>query len=73
MQSASPWSRISKRSAKARIIMATGMTGLISRWWYGGHGLSVLKRNILGLIGVSPIRATIHGLIEGVSDHKRKF
>ena len=31
----------------------------------------MLKRNILGFVGVSPIRATIHGMIEAVTQKKR--
>jgi NAD(P)H dehydrogenase (quinone) len=31
----------------------------------------MLKRNILGFVGVRPIRATIYGSIEGAGDERR--
>ncbi len=56
----------------ARIMMTMGMPGLIYRWYYGAHALKLLKRNILGFVGVSPIRTTIHGMIEQVGDGQRR-
>ena len=60
------------KGKSARIIMTMGMPGFVYRWWFGAHALSVLKRNILGFLGAGPIRSTIHGSIESVSDEKRK-
>lgn len=59
------------KGKSARIIVTMGMPGLIYRWWFGTHALSVLKRNILGFLGVSPIATTIHGSIEAVDDARR--
>jgi NAD(P)H dehydrogenase (quinone) len=56
----------------ARIIMTMGMPGFIYLWYFGAYALRMLKRNILGFLGVSPIRSTIYGSIESVSDDKRK-
>ncbi len=63
------WKILAGKSA--RVIMTMGMPGLIYRWWFGAHALRMLKRNILQFIGVRPVRATIHGMIEMVSDEKR--
>jgi putative NADPH-quinone reductase len=60
------------KGKSVRIIMIMGMPGFVYRWWFGAHALSVLKRNILGFIGAGPIRSTIHGSIESVSDNQRK-
>jgi putative NADPH-quinone reductase len=59
------------KGKSARIIMTMGMPGFIYRWWFGAHALKMLKRNILGFMGVAPIRSTIYGMIEGVSAARR--
>jgi putative NADPH-quinone reductase len=52
--------------------MTMGMPGIVYRWWFGAYALKMLKRNILGFMGVSPIRSTIFGMIEGVSGERRR-
>jgi NAD(P)H dehydrogenase (quinone) len=60
------------KNKSARIIMTMGMPGLVYRWWFGAYALRMLKRNILGFVGVHPVRSTIHGMIEGVSNERRQ-
>lgn len=60
------------KGKSARIIMTMGMPGFIYRWYFGAFALRMLKRNILGFVGVSPIRSTIHGMIEAVTQEKRQ-
>jgi putative NADPH-quinone reductase len=60
------------KGKSARVIMTMGMPGLIYRWYYGAHALKLLRRNILHLIGVKPVRSTIYGMIEAVGDETRK-
>jgi len=60
------------KGKSARVIMTMGMPGFIYRWYFGAFALRMLKRNILGFVGVSPVRATIHGMIEAVSQDKRQ-
>jgi putative NADPH-quinone reductase len=47
------------------------LKGFIDRWWFGAHALKLLRRNILGLLGIHPVRSTIYGMIEGVSADTR--
>lgn len=47
----------------ARIIMTMGMPVSIYRWWYGGHALKLLTRNILHFVGIKPVRHTLYGMI----------
>jgi len=56
----------------ARVVVTMGMPGFIYRWWFGAHALKMLKRNILGFVGVRPIRSTIYGYVEGVGDQGRR-
>jgi NAD(P)H dehydrogenase (quinone) len=60
------------KGKSARIIMTMGMPGWFYRWYYGAHALKLLRRNVLHLIGVKPVRSTIYGMIEAVSDETRK-
>jgi NAD(P)H dehydrogenase (quinone) len=55
------------KGKSARIIVSMGMPAAIYRWWFGAHAVKLLKRNILGFMGVSPVRVTIHGRIDEVS------
>ena len=61
------------KGKSARIMMTMGMPGFIYRWYFGAFALRMLKRNILGFVGVSPIRSTIHGMIEAVTQEKRQL
>jgi putative NADPH-quinone reductase len=51
----------------ARVIVTMGMPGLSCRWYYRAHGLKSLERNILAFVAIAPVRATIVGMVEGVS------
>lgn len=55
----------------ARIIVSMGMPALIYRWFFFAHSLKNLQRNILGFSGIKPIRSTLIGSIEGLTDHQR--
>ena len=47
----------------ARIVMTMGMPVSIYRFWYRGHALKLLARNILKFIGITPVRHTLFGMI----------
>ena len=49
-----------------------GMPGSALRFWFLDAGLAVLKRYILSLTGIAPIRITRLGMVEAVSDERRK-
>jgi putative NADPH-quinone reductase len=58
-----PRKLLSGRSA--RLVVTMGMPALIYRWVYGAHSIKALERNILGFVGISPIRRTLIGTVEG--------
>ncbi len=60
------------KGKSARIIMTMGMPGFFYRWYYGAHALKLMKRSILQFIGIHPVRATLHGMVEAVSDGTRQ-
>ena len=55
----------------ARIVVSMGMPALVYRWFFFAHSLKNLQRNILGFSGIKPIRSTLIGSIEGLTDHQR--
>lgn len=60
------------KGRSARIIITMGMPAFVYRWYFGAHSLRSLKRSILSLVGIGPNRHTLIGMIEGMSDAKRK-
>lgn len=60
------------KGKSARVIMTMGMPGFFYRWYFGAHALKLLRRNILQFVGIKPVRSTIYGMIEAVSDDTRK-
>jgi len=60
-ENAMNWSIFQNKTA--RIVMTMGMPVSIYRFWYGGHALKLLARNILNFIGIKPVRNTLFGMI----------
>ncbi|MBT2772899.1 NAD(P)H-dependent oxidoreductase [Halomonas sp. ISL-60] len=55
----------------ARIVVTMGMPAVIYRHLYRAHSVKSLERNILGFVGFSPVRETLIGGVETMSDKKR--
>lgn len=66
------WPRGRLVGKSARVIVTMGMPGFVYRLWYGAHSLKSLERNMLKFIGFKPVRDTIFGMVEAVSDDKRR-
>ena len=64
-----PEKPLSGRSA--RVVVTMGMPGLVFRWYFRAHGLKALTRGILGFVGIAPVRETVIGSVEGLSDKQR--
>lgn len=60
------------RGRSARIIVTMGMPAFVFRFFYLGHSLQSLKRSILGLVGIAPVRDTLIGGVESRSADDRK-
>lgn len=60
------------RGRSARVVVTMGMPASFYRFWYLGHGVAGMRRNILNFVGISPVRETLFGMVEGVSDAKRR-
>ncbi len=55
----------------ARLIVAMGMPAFVYRWYFHAHGLKGLERSVLAFAGIGPIRDTLIGNVEGMSDAAR--
>ena len=55
----------------ARVVVTMGMPGIVYRWFFFAHSLRMLKRNILHFVGISPVRNTVVGMVEGLSEERR--
>lgn len=60
------------KGRSVRIIITMGMPAFAYRWYFCAHSLKALKRNVLKFCGFGPIRDTIFGMVEAVSDKKRE-
>lgn len=49
----------------ARLIVTMGMPAVVYRWYFRGHSVKALERNILGFVGISPVDETLIGQVEG--------
>ena len=65
------WRKLLKGKS-ARIVVTMGMPAFIYRWYFGAHGLKSLKRNILGFCGIAPIRESLVGMVDELSDAQRQ-
>lgn len=52
----------------AHIIVTMGMPALLYRFFYGAHSLKSIERNILKFVGITPVRRSIIGNVEGDGD-----
>lgn len=57
------------KGRSARIVVTMGMPALVYKWFFRAHSLKSLKRNILGFIGIAPVRHTVIGMVGEVSAH----
>ena len=60
------------KGRSARVIVTMGMPAAAYRFFYLAHSLRSLKRNILDLVGIGPVRDTLIGGVETRSDASRK-
>ncbi|MGB3536592.1 MAG: NAD(P)H-dependent oxidoreductase [Mesorhizobium sp.] len=56
----------------ARVVVTMGMPASFYRFWYLGHGVAGMRRNVLNFVGISPVWETLFGMVESASDAKRR-
>ena len=58
------WNRL-LGGRSARVVVTMGMPALVYRWVFQAHSVKALERNILGVVGISPVHETLVGGVEG--------
>jgi len=57
----------------ARVVVTMGMPAALYRFWFFSHGLRSMVRNVLNFSGISPVRTTLIGMVDGsrerISEH----
>jgi len=70
-ETAMNWSIFKNKTG--RIIMTMGMPVSIYRFWYRGHALKLLTRNILNFIGIKPVHHTLFGMVGTSKETREKW
>lgn len=66
------WKKLLKGKS-ARIVVTMGMPALAYRWLFRAHSLKSLERNILKFTGISPVRESLIGMVEGSPAHRQRW
>lgn len=56
------------KGRSARIVVTMGMPALVYRWYFRARGVGLLKRNILGFVGIAPVRDTLVGMVDKLGE-----
>jgi len=58
------------KGRSARLVVTMGMPALVYRWYFRAHSVKALERNILGFVGIAPVRETLVGSVEPMDEGK---
>lgn len=59
-----PFAKKGLTGKSARVVVTMGMPAVVYRWYFRAHSVKSLERNILGFVGVAPVRETLVGLVD---------
>lgn len=45
-----------------------GMPALLYRWFFFAHSIKSLERNILGFVGIHPVKHTLIGMVGNMTE-----
>jgi putative NADPH-quinone reductase len=68
----SSWTKL-LTGKSARVVVTMGMPALVYRWFFRAHSLKSLERNILGFVGIGPIRETLIGTVEASAASRERW
>jgi putative NADPH-quinone reductase len=55
----------------ARLVVTMGMPALAYRCYFRAHSVKALERNVLGFVGIAPVRETLIGGVEALDEEAR--
>ncbi len=56
----------------ARIVVTMAMPARFFEQYFGAHGLTAMRRNVAGFLGIAPIRSQVIGRVERLSHAQRQ-
>lgn len=71
-ESGNPMAQKALKGRSARVIVTMGMPAMVYRWFFLAHSIRSLERNILGFVGIHPVRDTIVGMVGSMHDRAAK-
>lgn len=66
--SATPFERKRLTGRSARVVVTMGMQALVYRWYFRAHSVKSLERNILGFVGMAPVKETLIGMVDNLGE-----
>ena len=63
-QGSNPMGRKGLTGRSARVVVTMGMPALLYRWYFRAHSIRSLVRNILGFVGIAPVKETYIGQVD---------
>jgi len=60
------------KGKSARIVVTMGMPAFFYRWFYRAHTLKNFKRNILKFCGFDPVKVSLFGAVDSVTNETRQ-
>jgi len=66
--SANPFGQKALGGRSARVVVTMGMPALVYRFIFHSHSVKSLERNILGFVGISPVRETLIGGVDQLGE-----
>lgn len=57
-----PFAHKALKGRSARLVVTMGMPAILYRWFFFAHSIRSLERNILGFVGINPVRETLVGM-----------
>jgi len=70
--SANKWPQRMMKGKSARVVVTMGMPSLAYKLLFGSAALKAIEKGLFGISGFKPIKHTILGSVDGVSDSKRE-
>ena len=55
----------------ARVVVTMGMPAMLYRFYFRAHSVKNLERNILGFVGIAPVRETLIGSVDNLGEEGR--
>jgi len=55
----------------AHVFVTMGMPGFVYRWYFREHSVKSLERNVLKFVGIKPVRTSIIGAVETMTNRQR--